>query len=63
MNSIVDEVANDLPEIRTRNSSLLNGWRKDGLKHEERSPTVCIPPPPPKMPIIEFAYIDGKLAV
>lgn len=63
LNSIVDEVVNNLPQIRGRNSSLLSGWRKDGLAHEQRSPTVCIPPPPPKMPIVEFAYVDGKLAV
>ena len=63
LNSIADEVESDILEIRTKNSSLLSGWRRDGLQHEQRSPTVCIPPPPPKMPIVEFAYIDSTLAV
>ena len=62
LKAIVDETANDLPE-KYRNSSLLKGWRKNGLGHEQWSPTVCIPPPPPKMPITQFAYIDGKLHV
>ena len=62
LNGIVDEVANDIPE-KYRNSVLLKGWRKHGLGHEEWSPTVCIPPPPPKTPILQFGYIDGELAV
>ena len=61
INRIADEVANDLPEIKTKNSCLLSGWRRNALGHEEKSPTVCIPPPFPKMPIIEYAYIDGNL--
>ena len=59
--NIVDETANDLPE-KYRNSSLLTGWRKDGVpEHEQKSPTLCLPPPPPKMPIRQFAYLDGLL--
>ena len=62
VNTIADEVENDIPEMY-RNSILMKGWREKLLKHEEWSPTVCIPPPPPKMPIIQFGYIiDGKLA-
>ena len=59
--SVIDEVANDIPE-KYRSSFLMKGWRKKRLRHEEWSPTVCIPPPPPKMPIIQFGYLDGKLA-
>ena len=58
--NIVDEAANDLPE-KYRNTTLLRGWRKDGLGHEQWSPTLCLPPPPPKMPIRQFAYLDGLL--
>jgi hypothetical protein len=57
---IVDEAANDLPE-RYRNSTLLRGWRRDGTPHEQKSPTLCLPPPPPKMPIRQYAYLDGLL--
>ena len=59
-NNIVDEAANDLPE-KYRNSKLLSGWRKDGIQHEQKSPTLCLPPPPPKMPIRQFAYLDSLL--
>ena len=58
--NIVDEAASGLPE-KYRNSMLLRGWRKDRLYHEQRSPTLCLPPPPPKMPIRQFAYLDGLL--
>ena len=61
-NDIVNEAAKEMPE-KYRNSSLMQGWRRSGLGHEQWSPTVCIPPPPPKMPITRFAYLDGKLAV
>ena len=59
-NAIVDEAANDLPE-KYRNSNLILGWRIDGIIHEQKSPTICLPPPPPKMPIRQFAYVDGVL--
>ena len=61
-NNIVNEAAREMPE-EYRNSSLMQGWRRSGLGHEQWSPTVCIPPPPPKMPITRFAYLDGKLAL
>ena len=60
-NAIVDEAANKLP-MKYRNSGLIQGWRRDGTKHEQRSPTICLPPPLPKMPIREFAYVDGILS-
>ena len=57
-NAIVDEAASRLPE-KYRNCSLMQGWRRDGTRHEQKSPTICLPPPPPKMPIQEFAFVDG----
>ena len=62
LGSIIDEVAKDIPD-KYRDSILMKGWRKDGLKHEQWSPTLCIPPPPPKVPIMPFGYLDGELAV
>ena len=62
METIVQEAANDLPE-KYRNSSLLQGWWKYGTHHEQKSPTICLPPPPPKMPIRQFAYVDGVLDI
>ena len=59
-NTIVNEAASGLP-VKYRNCSLMQGWRKDHTKHEQKSPTVCLRPPPPKMPIREFAYVDGIL--
>ena len=57
METIVEEAAKDLPE-KYRNLSLLQGWRKL-WDHERKSPTIYLPPPPPKMPIRQFAYVDG----
>ena len=57
---VVDEAAKEFPE-KYRNSSLVRSWRKHGTGHEQWSPTVCLPPPPPKMPIVQYAYMDGKL--
>ena len=59
MEIIVEKAAKDLPE-KYRNLSLLQGWRKL-WDHEQKSPTICLPPPPPKMPIRQFAYVDGVL--
>ena len=60
LETVIEEVANDLPE-KHRNSSLLQGWRKHGMRNEQKSHTVCLPPPLPKMPIRQFAYLDGIL--
>ena len=62
LGSIIDEVAKEIPE-KYRDSVLMKGWRKNGLKHERWSPTLCIPPPPPKVPIMQYGYLDGELAV
>ena len=58
---LVDAVEDVLPD-QYKNSSLLLEWRKNGLEQASRSPTVCLPPPPPEMPIIPFAYLDGSLS-
>jgi hypothetical protein len=62
LNSIVDEVAKDIPK-KYHDSILMKGWRKHGLRHELLSPTLCIPPPPPKIPIMQYGYLNGELAV
>lgn len=62
LSNIIDEVAKDIPE-KYHDSVLMKGWRKDGLRHEQWSPTLCIPPPPPKVPIMQYGYLDGELAV
>ena len=56
--AILKEVENELPE-KYRNSSLLLEWRKNGLKHETMSSTLCLPPPLPHMPIKPF-YIANS---
>lgn len=62
LGSIFDEVAKDIPK-KYRDSILMKGWREYGLGHELWSPTLCIPPPPPKIPIMQYSYLDGELAV
>ena len=48
--ALVAGVRGGLPK-RYQNTSLLLEWEKDGLNHELRSHTVCLPPPIPHMPI------------
>ena len=48
--SIINEVDAQLPRAY-QNTTLLQGWRRDGLNHELLSSTLCLPPPPPHMPI------------
>ena len=55
-------MAKVIPE-KYNDSILMRGWRKDGLGHEQLLPTLCIPPPPPKIPIIQYGYLDGKLTI
>ena len=44
LNRIFDEVAKDIPE-KYNDSILMRGWRKDGLGHEQLSPTLCTDSP------------------
>ena len=54
---IVKLVRDDLPR-KYQNASLLLEWKEYGEQHEKRSPVTCLSPPPPKMPIKPFAYIQ-----
>ena len=56
MLAMLNEIEAELPE-EYKNSSLLLGWKKDGLNHAKISSTYCLPPPPPHMPI---KHIRGK---
>ena len=58
--TLVKQVAAELPE-QYRNVSLLSEWKSDGIDHRRKSSTLCLPPPPPHMPIRPFAYLDGKI--
>ena len=57
--SIVNEVEAELP-MKYQNASLLLEWKKDvkGVKHRESSSTICLPPPPPHMPIKPFRTLE-----
>ena len=54
---IVKLVRDDLPR-KYQNASLLLEWKEYGEQHEKRSPVICLSPPPPKMPIKPFGYIQ-----
>ena len=54
---IVKLVQDDLPR-QYQNANLLLEWKKYGERHRNRSPVTCLSPPPPKMPIKPFAYIQ-----
>ena len=57
--NIIDEVRAELP-IKYQNASLLLEWRKDvkGEIHKQQSSTICLPPPPPHMPIKPFRTLE-----
>ncbi len=57
--SIVNEVVAELPK-EYQESSLVMEWKRDGLKHQQISSTLCLPPPSPHMPIKPYAHFDGK---
>lgn len=57
--NIIDEVGAELPLIY-QNASLLLEWRKDvkGQIHKRQSSTICLPRPPPHMPIKPFHTLE-----
>ena len=54
--AIMKEIEDSLPE-EYRNVSLFWDWKK-GYEHEQTSPALCLPPPPPHMPIKPFGYLE-----
>ena len=54
---IIDEIERKLPE-KYHNITLLKEWKKEYKQHEDNSPTYCLPPPPPHMPVQPFAYLE-----
>ena len=58
--ALVNEVETGLPR-EYQNSTLLQGWKRDGLKHERISSTLCLPPPPPHMPIKPYAHFSRSV--
>ncbi len=55
--ALMREVEADLPE-EYRNASLLMEWKKQEVSHKERSSSLCLPLPPPHMPIKPFSYLE-----
>ena len=56
--AILNKVEVDLPE-EYQNAHFLLEWKKDGIDHQKLSSTICLPPPP-RMPIKPFAYLDRR---
>ncbi len=54
---IVNEIEAQLPE-KYQKSQLLQEWKRDGLRHQQLSSTLCLPPPPPHMPIKPYAHFE-----
>ena len=50
LDSLLNEVALDLSEMY-RNISFLLEWKKNRLAYS----TICLPPPPPRIPIKQFS--------
>ncbi len=59
--TVVNEVVAELPK-RYQTSSLALGWKRDGfIKHSRISSTLCLPPPPPHMPIKPYAHFNATI--
>ena len=58
----INEIEAKLPK-EYWNTTLLLEWKRDGLKHERISSTMCLPPPPPHMPIKPYAHFRNKVRV
>ncbi len=58
--TIVNEVVAELPK-RYQTSSLSLGWKGDEFKHSITSSTLCLPPPPPHMPIKPYAHFNATI--
>ena len=54
--AIMEVIEASLPQ-EYRNVSLFLDWKK-GHEHEQTSPALCLPPPPPHMPIKPFGYLE-----
>ena len=60
--ALINEVDAELPRAY-QNTTLLQGWKRDRLGHEIRSSTLCLPPPPPHMPIKPYAHFSNSTGV
>ena len=58
----INEIEAELPK-EYQNATLLLEWKRDGLKHEKISSTLCLPPPLPHMPIKPYAHFGNKARV
>ena len=57
---ILKEVTADLSGKYPKfNVNLILEWFKQGPSHTKRSSALCLPPPPPHMPIKPFAYLES----
>lgn len=57
--NMADEIEAGLPK-KFQHVDVLQEWRKDGVQHERRSSTTCLPPPYPHMPVIPFRTLRTK---
>ncbi len=58
--AIVNELVAELPKVY-QTSSLALGWKRDVFKHFITSSTLCLPPPPPHMPIKPYAHFNATV--
>ena len=56
---LADELKTELPE-KYHNSSVLQEWRKHGRGHETMSSSICLPLPPPHLPVKPFFMLDKQ---
>jgi len=57
---MLSEIAEQIP-FKYRNNKVLLGWKTYGLNYESLSPTYCLPPPSPHMPIKPYALLEAPI--
>jgi len=57
---MLSEIAEQIP-VKYRNNKVLLGWKTYGLNYESLSPTYCLPPPSPHMPIKPYALLEAPI--
>ena len=64
-NTIIFEMVNDVVKMlpkQYQNMTLVKEWKKYGLRHEQTSSTICLPPLKPHEPIVPFRHFASSIS-
>lgn len=54
---ILEDIARKLP-AKYQDSKVLQHWKRDGVEHQFKSSTLCLPPPLPHKPIMPYSQFS-----